>query len=146
MAEGSIQEAIQAQTADRRSQAVQMRVDGHSLETIALALEYKSIHDASTDINRALADSIAAQDHAVDVYREIELQRMDQWLLALRPGILKGIARSIEIAIKIAERRAKLLGLDSTTKLEITTIDNIDNQIALLTAQLAEQGVDFSEM
>lgn len=141
MAEGSISVAKRAQTAQRRAEAVQMRCDGNSLEVIALALEYENIEDASRDINRALEINIAAQDHAVDIYRAMELRRLDQMTLALNPGLLRGVPRSVEIALKVSERRAKLLGLDAGTKLEITTIDALDSQIAQLTAQLEAQGI-----
>jgi len=145
-ATATVQTAISAQTADRRAQAVQMRVDGYSLEAITLALEYPNVRAASLDINRALEQSIVAQDHAVDIYREIELRRLDQMLLALNPGIQRGVPRAVEIAIKLCERRAKLLGLDATTKLEITTMDQIDSQIAALTEELARQGLDLEEL
>lgn len=128
-----------AQVAERRALAVQMRVDGNSLEAIALTLEYRNSGEAAKDITRALEESIAQQTHSVDVYREIEVRRLDQMLLALHPGIQRGTPRAIEIALKVAERRAKLLGLDSATKLELTTIDAVDQQIALLTEELARQ-------
>ncbi len=132
-------QATMAQVAERRSKAVQMRVDGYSLEAVALSLEYDSTAEAANDITRALEEAIAAQVHTVDVYREIEVRRLDQMLLALHPGIQRGTPRAIEIALKVAERRAKLLGLDSATKLELTTIDAVDQQIALLTEELARQ-------
>ena len=45
--------------------------------------------------------------------RRIEGERLDALLLALAPSIAKGQPRAIEAAVKISERRAKLLGLDA---------------------------------
>lgn len=142
----TVNDAIQAQVAHRRAQAVQMRVDGHTMDTIALALEYASTADASRDIIRALEQGLAEQRHSVEVYREIELRRLDKMHQALQPAVERGVPRAIEIDIKVSERRSKLGGWDATTKLEITTLDAIDSQIAELTAQLANQGVDFESL
>lgn len=142
--EGSVQVAIEATAAERRAKAVQMRTDGYSLEHIAYALEYDSVRNASLDISKALQKAIADQDHAVDVYREIELRRLDAFMLALQPGIQRGVPRSVEIGLKVSERRAKLLGLDAVSKIELTTMDSIDEQIKRLTAELELAGVEVT--
>jgi hypothetical protein len=46
------------------------------------------------------------------------------------------VLAAIDRLVKIAERRAELRGLDSPQRTEIT-IDDLDRQIALLTAELA---------
>lgn len=123
----------------RRSKAVKMRIAGHSPDDIASELGYVSPAAASADIYEAISKQLTTPDQNVEVLREIECRRMDQMLLALQPGIERGNPRSVEIAIRILERRAKMLGLDSATKVELLTVDAIDAQIAKLTEQMAER-------
>jgi hypothetical protein len=47
------------------------------------------------------------------------------------------ILQAIDRALKIQERRAKLLGLDAPTKVEVLTMDAIDAEIQKLQAELA---------
>jgi hypothetical protein len=123
----------------RRSKAVRMRIAGHSPEDIAAELGYVSPAAASADIYEALAKQLTTPDHNVEILREIECKRLDMMLLALHPGIERGNPRSVEIAIRILERRAKMMGLDSATKVELLTVDDIDAQIAKLTEKMTER-------
>lgn len=50
--------------------------------------------------------------------RTEELLRLDSYLQALSPAILRGDVRAIQTAIKLGEQRAKLLGLYEPTKIE----------------------------
>lgn len=130
----------------RRGKAVKMRIAGYSPEDIATELNYVSPAAASADIYEALAKQLTTPDHSIEVLREIECRRMDQMLLALQPGIERGNPRSVEIAIRILERRAKMLGLDSATKVQLLTVDDVDAQIAKLTEEMskrAEQDFDL---
>lgn len=47
------------------------------------------------------------------------------------------VLQAIDRLLKIQERRAKLLGLDSPARHEVVTLDHLDAQIAALTAELA---------
>ncbi len=123
----------------RRAKAVKMRIAGYSPEDIAAELEYVSPAAASADIYEALAKQLTTPDHSIEVLREIECRRMDQMILALQPGIERGNPRSVEVAIRILERRAKMMGLDSATKVQILTVDDIDMQIAKLTEEMANR-------
>lgn len=59
------------------------------------------------DVSESAADVIA-----------MENARLDALLAALWPQALRGNARSIEVALKIMERRAKMLGLDEAVKVD----------------------------
>lgn len=123
----------------RRMKAVKMRIAGYAPEDIAAECGYVSPAACSADIYEALAKQLTTPDHNIEVLREIECRRMDQMLLALQPGIERGTPRSVEIAIRILERRAKMLGLDSATKVQILTVDDIDAQIAKLTEEMTKR-------
>jgi hypothetical protein len=56
---------------------------------------------------------------AAEDVRELETQRLDAMLFALRTKIKQGDVRAIDTAIRIADRRAKLLGLDAPTRNEL---------------------------
>lgn len=46
---------------------------------------------------------------------ELELQRLDLELLKLHPQIQQGDSNAIQAALKVSDRRCKLLGLNSPT-------------------------------
>jgi len=50
----------------------------------------------------------------------IEEARLDEMYKALQPRIERGEPRAIEMGIKISERRARMLDLDSAQKLELS--------------------------
>jgi hypothetical protein len=123
---------------DRRQQAVQMRLAGYSPEEIAEQLGYVNPKAASDDIYNAIVGTMTLSDRQIEVLREIESRRMDMMLKALMPGIERGNNRSIEVAIRILERRAKMYGLDSPTQLQVLTLDSLDAQIAALTEEMSK--------
>ena len=49
---------------------------------------------------------------AADDLRRLEAERLDALWLAVAPAALRGEPRSVEVAVRISERRCKLLGLD----------------------------------
>lgn len=132
-----MQTATRAKRIDQRAKAVTMRIAGYSPEEIAEELGYTTTRAVSDDIYGVMVASLTLPDRQIDILREIEIRRMDMMLKALMPGIERGNTRSVEVGIRLLERRAKMLGLDSATKVEVFTIDTIDAQIAKLTEELA---------
>lgn len=151
--------AKRADTAQRRRQAIDMRMAGASFQKIADDLGYTSRGAACQDITRALETAVVEQTQSVEAYREEELQRLDAllaeaWTILKRNHITVSHGRivygedglpilddgptlsAIDRILKIQERRAKLLGLDAPTKVEAITVDAIDDAIAKLTAEL----------
>jgi hypothetical protein len=153
--------------AQRRAQAVDMRIAGNSFRTIADKLGYKTASAACQDISRALEQAVAEQTRSVEAYREEELQRLDAlmveaWTILKKDHVTVSHGKliyddrtgepllddgptlqAIDRILKIQERRAKMLGLDAPMKVEAITIDSLDQAIAQLAAEL--EGTEAGE-
>lgn len=154
----------------RRTALVEARLEGKRYSEIYQELGYSSPGAASRDFNRALEAAIAEQRASIEVYRETELQRLDQMTLicyrvlasrhyAIAPGgrIVEDpttgeplpddsiMLATLDRLLKIQDRRSKLLGLDAPQRLEVLTIDAIDAQIAELEQRLATAGSETGE-
>ena len=111
--------------AERDAKALQLRIEGYSLEQIKDALDYGSISEVSTIISKRLRERLTPPTEEL---RELERSRADHTeALAHRymrkfdeEGRLSAAdaAALIRIASTSQERRAKLLGLDAPTKIE----------------------------
>lgn len=75
--------AKRATVAARRAQLVQYRLEGRKYEEIYKELGYKNRYAASKDFTRALEENIAQQHASVEVYREVEVLRLDEELARL---------------------------------------------------------------
>lgn len=153
--------AQQAVTAERRAKLIQERLKGRLFEDIWEELGYSSRAHATKDFHRAFEIRISEQRTSVEVYREIELTRLDQLTLeaigvlqtqhyAITPAGKVGrhpdtdevlvddgpVLAAIDRLLKIQARRARLLGLDAPQKMEVWTIDAIDAKIEELSRQL----------
>lgn len=135
--------AQQAVTAKRRSDAIQLRLAGADYDTIATRLGYASRGAAYTDINRALEQRMAEQRQSADVLRRQELERLDRLQTGVWVAAVAGDTKSAEVALRIIDRRIKLLGLDAPVKVSVLTMDAIEAEIARLTEEL---GVDDGEV
>jgi len=80
---------------------------------------------------------------AADDLRRLESERLDALTAALAPAIAKGDPRSIEAAVRISERRAKLLGLDSPNTHRITGPENGPIQFMNLFAHVPPTDVEM---
>lgn len=130
--------AQRAATAQRRTQAIALRLAGLDFETIATRLGYASRGAACNDINRALEQSLAEQARDVEVLRQAELLRLDRLQAGVWTKALAGDPRSAEVALKVIDRRCKLLGLDAPQRFEVLTMDAVEAEIARLSAELGE--------
>ena len=169
----AVTRAQRAVLADRRAKLVQYRIEGRRYIDVYEELGYSSPNDASRDFNRILETNIAEQRTSLEVYREIEVLRLDGELERLntlyakveaileREHVTVSVGRVVELngepipdegpflqAVdrllriddarrKNAERRSKLLGLDSAQRVEVLTIDAIDQQLGFLVDELA---------
>lgn len=121
--------------AELRHRIISMRLEGYQPREIAVtigcSLETVQRHIAA--VFNALTAEKAEQA------LQIELARLDRYLVALEPGISAGDPKSIAQAIRISEQRAKYQGLHAPVKSEQTviTIDQLDAEIERLTAELA---------
>jgi hypothetical protein len=108
----------------RRTTAYGLHLNGHSFRRIAEQLGV-SVRTAYVDFQRerdALAD---LEREPMLKRRDTAIQRLETLLTGLMAKATAGDARSAEVAIKLIERQAKLLGLDSpllvAMKADITT-------------------------
>jgi hypothetical protein len=77
----------------------------------------------------------------------LECQRLDLLTSAAMPRALAGSARWAEVAIRVMERRARLLGLDAPTRSEVHVMtadeqEALDREIEALLEQYRDPGGD----
>jgi hypothetical protein len=111
------QEAVAA----RRARALQMRAAGVTYQAIADELGYRGKGAAHQDITRALAARKEMLDTQATLFVTLEMERLDLLEQAVQ-SVLRQASREAERSLmlraadrllRIAERRAKLLGLDA---------------------------------
>lgn len=102
----------------RRVRALEMRKAGATYRQIAAALSI----EACTAWRDVQAEMIALRQLAVEGaedVRELELQRLDRlWVKLEQNGLQRGDHRAVSAAVRISERRAKLLGLDAPVRVQ----------------------------
>lgn len=155
-------------TAERDAEACRLRGERRmSYQQIADAMGYGDKGSAYRAIQRGLA--AIPQEAAAEVLR-LELEKLDtleraalEVLERQHVTVSHGkivyrataggqaeplfddapVLQAIDRMLKIQERRAKLLGLDAPKRLEVITIDWLDEQIRTLTAELERQLADL---
>jgi len=110
---------------DRQLKAVELRRRGKSYRTIADELGV-SVRTAFDDVWKHFSELDKLATEELEQVRKLEVARLDRYLDALEPACEEGDAKAIATAIKVGERRAKLLGLDAPAKVEHTTPDDYD--------------------
>jgi hypothetical protein len=105
---------------DRRAKALELRKGGSSYRAIAKKLN-TDVATAYKDVDVALKSLVQMNTASASELREIELERLDAMLLSISDNLKNGHLGAIDRALRIMERRARLLGLDMPTKIE--TID-----------------------
>ena len=143
------------ETAERDGEIARLRSTGMSFADIGAQFGI-SRQAAHQGFKRALADTVR---EAADDVRVTELERLDRLyqealavLEAEHPMVQNGrIIRgddgallldfaprlgAIDRALKVQERRAKLLGLDAPTKNDVRVTDSLDSRIEQLAAEL----------
>jgi hypothetical protein len=110
--------------AQQTMQIMQLRVAGWSVWQIAdhLGVSTPTIHNQIVEQLASWRDMTQEMSNEL---RELELQRLDEFLRALWPKCQLGNPRAIETALKVSERRAKLMGLDAPEKREVTLDANV---------------------
>ena len=125
---------------DKEIKVLELRRAGLTWQRIAEETGYADHTGAYAAYKRAIKRTM---QQPADELREAELDRIDRLQLALWPKAMKGDNASINTIIRLMERRARLLGLDTPIKIQqdITTWtgdDSIDRAVrdlaALLTA------------
>lgn len=104
---------------EARKEALELRRDGNSYRQIAAIMEI-SPATAGNYVQSELSMLRDQTAEDTEALRDIEVQRCDDMLRHLGSGIRAGDVPSVMAAVKISERRAKLLGLDAPERKEIT--------------------------
>lgn len=122
-------------TIERQARAVELRKSGHTFQQIADELGYAGHQGAYKAVMAALKKTL---QEPTDELRSLELERLDTMLRSLWPAIIAANAytpRTVEVALKVMDRRAALLGLDAPKQVE----DHRTVTITVMAQQLAEQ-------
>lgn len=77
-------------------------------------------------VSRVVRRLIQETDQSAKHLRAFELARLDSWLSTLSDKIDSGDCKAIETALKIIERRHKLLGLDAPDKSAVVQVNWAD--------------------
>lgn len=126
---------------DNALKALELRKAGATYAQIAAQLQYADESGA----RKAVQTLMEKREYdSVDEARKIEIERLDKILLGNgNDGVLqqatKGHLGAIDRVLRIAERRAKLLGLDAPAKQDITS--NGESIIPIL-----KTGMDLDEL
>ncbi|HEY9909220.1 MAG TPA: hypothetical protein V6D18_16625 [Thermosynechococcaceae cyanobacterium] len=116
--------AKRLQIEKRRYKAIHLRKSGATYRVIAakLAGEYGTKYSwqaAYQDIETVLRQIREETRLGAEELVRLELERYDSYLLALAPKLQQGDTSAISEAIKISDRRSKLLGLDAPIQVKI---------------------------
>lgn len=129
---------------DKEMKVLELRRAGLTWHRISEETGYADATGAYAAYKRAVKRTL---QQPADEIREQELDRIDRLQLAAWQNAMKGDVKSIMAIIKLMERRAKLLGLDTPIKIqqEVTTWDgneSIDRAVRELAALLASNDAD----
>lgn len=108
----------QIESTEKQMRALEERKAGLSYQEIAVKVGYRSASGAHAAVRKAL--KMTLQEPA-DELRKLEVARLDQMLSALWEKVKEGDTRAIEAALKVEERRARLLGLDEPSEVDVTS-------------------------
>lgn len=108
--------------AHRRIEALNLRRTGMGYRDIAknLGVSPKRAYEI---VSQAFEELKNDQHHTAEEVRAIELERLDKMLESIWPKVEKGDVAALDRAVKIQERRAKLLGLDAPQGWDLTNSD-----------------------
>jgi hypothetical protein len=124
----------QVRAHERHLQALELRKAGVTYEVIAGQLGYANASGARKAVLSALKATL--REPAAEL-RELELARLDAMLLPLWRRVQAGDEKAIDRALRIMERRARLLGLDRKTA-DGEVPDTVKVVVEYLDAELPE--------
>lgn len=132
-----------AEQAEKQVVAYELKLKGHSLRAIARIMTEQGMKVS----HQGVANLIDAECKErvlplAEAVRKQEIDRFDGWLVKLNEKIEAGdqVARNIEVAVKVSERRAALLGANAPVQQEITaTVEHKPAEVLDLIAQAKAQ-------
>ena len=129
MGKGSLTKPEKLNVAMRRRRVLELRRAGYQFYEIVDTIreefgedegfpESYDVRSAYLDLQRLLDEMRSELSESIPDVISLEASRLDEMLKALWPAVLRGRERSIEIALKVMERRAQMLGLDTGIKVD----------------------------
>lgn len=112
---GSKTNAVVVKAKLKAAEAMQLRIEGYTFAKIAEAVGYKSVQAAHDAVKRALQ---AVLREPADALVKLELERLDSLWQSQYSVALRGDTQAMYACMKLMERRAKLLGLDATERID----------------------------
>lgn len=101
---------------ERQRKALELRKAGVSFERIATELGYASSAGSYQAVMAALDKTLR---EPADKVRSLELERLDAVSIRMYQQAREGNLGAIDRLMRLMERRARLLGLDMATQLEV---------------------------
>ncbi len=103
---------------EKQRQALELRLHGTSYAAIATKCGYSKASGAHAAVKSALRKTLS---EPAEELRVLEAERLDALLASVWDKASKGDPKAVDNALRIMERRAKLLGLDAPTTTDITS-------------------------
>lgn len=126
----------------RRQRALELKLLGYKYVDIGKKLDV-SLHTAWQDVQAAFAELRKKTCESAELVRHQQELRLDNMLVNLLPKIEAGDVAAVNAALKIEERRSKLLGLDVVSKVEVSgpnggaiEVSDARGQLAIALARL----------
>lgn len=120
--------ARKAMSIERRRKVQAMVLAGVPYDEIASTLGVAR-STVQNDVKRLMEDWKKTAQYQIDEARIVELSRMDRLNVAVWRQAVNGDLMAVDKAVKISERRAKMLGLDAAQKMQLEV--RIDNPLLL---------------
>jgi hypothetical protein len=125
---------------EREQQVVKLRRAGHTWDEIANLVGY-AYPSGSRDAYMRAASRVVSED--VKAIRELETERLDNLLNAVWADAMTGDIPAGTQALRIMERRAKLLGLDQPVKIQAEVVtydaDSIESRLIAIISNTVGQ-------
>ena len=122
-----------AEAIDLQLQALELRRAGLTYDVIAERLGFSNRGSAYREVKNALKRTL---QEPADELRTLEVDRLDRLQTALWANAMRGDNHSVDRILRIAERRARLLGLDRAPLPDVSGIDNAGSLIGTLMTSL----------
>lgn len=110
-----------ARLSEARQTAMELRKGGMSYRAIAQTMGV-NVHTAYDYVQAELLELRKETTEDTQTVRDMELARCDEMMAGLEEGIKAGDPMSVNAAIRVMERRARLMGLDAPEKKSVTGV------------------------
>lgn len=132
---------------DKERRVIELRRAGVTYDVIADEVGYSNASGAYHAFTRAMKRTL--RESGSEELRELEADRLDRLQRFTWPAAAQGDLRAIETILRIMARRARLLGLDSPIKQEVTTFEggsDIDREVQRLVSLLEPDSGSKSDL